>query len=64
MPGTDPITGEPMPVIRGVSPRKLTALYADPVDDDWPMFALKHDDPLLRLYDDEQVYFIGREGKG
>jgi hypothetical protein len=62
MPGTDPITSEAMPVIRGVSPRKLTAVYADPVEDDWPMFAIKHDDPLLRLYDDEQVYFIGREG--
>ena len=63
-PGTDPITGASAPVMRGVSPRKLTAVYEDPVDDDWPIYALKHDDPLMRLYDEEMTYFVGREGIG
>lgn len=54
LPGT---TG---PVIRGVSPRAMTALYQD-VDDDWPMLALHVDGAMYRLYDEEQIYFIGRE---
>src|ERR1039458_1268754 len=28
----------PQPVIRPVSPRRITALYADDVDDEWPVF--------------------------
>jgi hypothetical protein len=63
VPGTDPITGKPAPVVRGVSPRKMTAVYADPVDDDWPLYALKHADPLMCLYDEDMSYFIGREGQ-
>ncbi|MBV9292641.1 MAG: phage portal protein [Frankiales bacterium] len=60
--GTDEATGAPAPVMRGVSPRKMTAVYGDPVEDDWPMYALKHDDPLMRLYDGDQIYFIGKQG--
>jgi hypothetical protein len=47
--------------IRGVSARKLTAVYEDPVEDDWPILALRHDGDLLRLYDETSVYFLGRQ---
>jgi hypothetical protein len=30
-----------VPVIRPVSPRRLTAFYADDVDDEWPQFAIE-----------------------
>ena len=35
------LPGEPVPVIKPKSPRRLTAFYADPVDDEWPEFALE-----------------------
>src|ERR1700761_630579 len=30
------LPGDPQPVVRPVSPKRLTALYADDVDDEWP----------------------------
>ena len=33
--------GDSVPVIRPVSPRRLTAFYADDVDDEWPQFAVE-----------------------
>lgn len=33
--------GKPKPVMRPVSPRNMTALYADPVDDEWPELAVE-----------------------
>lgn len=47
--------------IQGSSPRRCTAVYEDPVNDDYPMLALYVDGPMLRLYDEEAVYFIGVE---
>lgn len=51
------------------SPRSLTALYGErmlwdpadggPVDDDWPIMALEVKGPMIRLYDEEKVHFIG-----
>jgi hypothetical protein len=69
LPGTDPLTGDDLSVIRGVSPRKMAALYEDPAEDDWPKFALrvvdeKGDDYLVRLYDDEAVYELELSGSG
>ena len=32
---------EDVPVIRPVSPRRMTAMYADDVDDEWPQFAVE-----------------------
>lgn len=46
--------------IRGVSPRKMTAVYEDLVEDDWPVFALRDDAETVRLYDDEAVYYFTR----
>lgn len=56
--------------MRGISPRRMVALYGDsvswgsaggPVDEDWPIVALEIGDRSLRLYDDENVYFFGVE---
>lgn len=55
------LPGDSNPVIRGKSPLNLTALYGDPVDDEWPMFGLQVDGDMWRLYDEEAVYFIGKE---
>src|ERR1700751_1387627 len=33
--------GDKVPVIRSVSPRRMTAFYADDVDDEWPQFAIE-----------------------
>ena len=41
LPGTDPLTGEKQPVIRGVSPMRMMAFYTDPTEDDWPTYALR-----------------------
>ena len=57
--------GEPYPVIRGRSPRQLTAMYGS--DQDWPVFALEwmgrvvpgtpgSDGRGWRLYDDQAIY--------
>jgi hypothetical protein len=60
------LPGEPYPVIRPVSPRRLTALYADDVDDEWPAYAVEEtvvNAPggarrIVRLYDDQKVYTL------
>lgn len=55
--------GTPVPVIRGVSPRRMTAMYGE--DPDWPVWALEKTSPdTWRLYDDEAVYFLGRSQLG
>jgi hypothetical protein len=67
------LPGDPQPVIRPVSPRRLTALYADQVDDEWPVYAVEEclvEQPgtsrlLVKLYDDTNVYVLtGRAGGG
>lgn len=77
LPGTDDFGGS-MPVIRGVSPRRMTAFYDEPENDDWPHFAMKAD-PIrfgsglsgssgwaLQVYDDFAVYYLqsGVYGEG
>lgn len=62
-PGVD-FTGQSMPQIRGLSPRRCIAFYADPAADDWPTYALRAEPAvinggrgqILRLYDDELVW--------
>lgn len=50
------------PAIRGVSPRKLTALYEDD-EDDWPVLALHEvGNGKWRLFDQEFVYHLTRDG--
>jgi len=53
------LPGDTAPVMRGVSPRRLTAMYGD--DPDWPRYAIEVDGPgpaRYRLYDDEAVYYL------
>ena len=51
------LPGKPVPVIRGVSPRSLIAMYGD--DPDWPELALeRRGGGLWRLYDDQAVYYL------
>lgn len=54
------LPGDTAPVVRGVSPRKLTVAYGD--DDVWPSYAIeKLGKGRWRLLDDECVYFLAGE---
>jgi len=59
------LPGDPGPVVRGVSPRRLTALYGE--DPDWPEVALevRRTDmgTSYRLYDAEAVWFLDQGDK-
>lgn len=62
-PGRSPLTGEVMPVLRGVSPREMIALYEDPAWDDWPVYALRvrklrKGQVELAVIDDERTYYL------
>lgn len=48
--------GEDVPVIRGASPRRLTAMYGE--NPDWPVAALEKRSDGYRLYDETSVYFL------
>ena len=65
-PGQD--ASGPRSVMRGVSPRRMVALYADSAEDDWPMYALRVEtsgsNRLLRVYDEEAVYFLQSNSDG
>lgn len=51
------LPGDPVPVIRGASPRRMTAVYGE--DPDWPIWALERlSRGLWRLYDEEAVYYV------
>lgn len=57
------LPGDPTPVIRGVSPRHMTAVYGE--DPDWPIWALEDlRNGLWRLYDNEASYFLSSKGPG
>jgi hypothetical protein len=55
------LPGDPAPRMRGVSPLRMTALYQDAVEDEWPMLALRDDGTTVRLYDEEAEYVLTRE---
>lgn len=62
LPGED-FTGEVMPVIRGVSPRRMIALYEDAAYDDWPKYAIEKIDSdggeeRYKVYDDTRVVTV------
>lgn len=56
------LPGDPVPVIRGVSPRRMLAVYEDPAEDIWPVYALQvnpvGDTWKLRLYDNGDVHHL------
>jgi hypothetical protein len=62
------LPGDPVPVIRPVSPRSLTAVYGD--DDDWPELALEaRRSPvpgvqLYRLLDEERAWWVQVDSSG
>jgi hypothetical protein len=71
LPGRSDFTGK-IPVIRGVSPRRMISFYAEPENDDWPMYALKAepvkingvDGWKIKLYDDQVVYQFHADASG
>lgn len=52
----------PTSVMRGVSPRKMVAVYADPAEDDWPMYTLQAevsgDSLMIQVLDENDQYFL------
>lgn len=55
------LPGDPVPVIRGASPRNMTVAYG--LDDEWPEMALwKRTDGTYRLLDETSVYDFVLEG--
>ncbi len=51
------LPGDPVPVIRPISPRRLTAIYGE--DPDLPMWGLQRlDGGLWKLFDDSAYYYV------
>ncbi len=67
LPGVNAV-GESMSAIRGVSPRRMFAVYADPAEDDWPMYAIRAESQkgswAIRVYDEEGIYFLTADTSG
>lgn len=65
-PGED--ASGPRAVLRGISPRRMMAFYADPAEDDWPMYALQADPQkdgwMVRVIDEEAIYFLSLTTEG
>jgi hypothetical protein len=56
-------------VLRGVSPRKMFAVYGDPAEDDWPMYAIQvatapKGGYLVSFYDENEVHYVGFDSVG
>jgi hypothetical protein len=64
--------GKPVPVITPFSPRRMTALYADPVNDEWPLFAVEDrmentrdgKRRVVRVYDEQARYTLAGKPDG
>lgn len=71
LPGEDDL-GNSIPVIRGISPRRMITFYREPEHDEWPHFALRGDPAkvdgsmgwALRMYDDMSVYYFNSDANG
>lgn len=59
LPGTNPLTGKAMAELRGFSPRRMFALYDDPVNDEFPHYALElcPNGQDVRFYNSDGTYF-------
>lgn len=69
-PGVGP-DGKAMAAMRGVSPVHMVAVYADPAEDEWPMYALRiipqpGRKAHFRFIDEEAVHYVtgDRDGDG
>lgn len=62
------LTGESMPVMRGVSPREMIAVYEDPAYDDWPVYAIRvrpvKGGRRVQVFDAEAVYHLRADKMG
>lgn len=60
------INGERRARLTGVDPSQMIAVYADDLEDDWPMYALQgrlgSGQSLLRLIDEEAEHFVSVDG--
>lgn len=60
MPGND--ANGRRSVLRGVSPRRMIAVYGEPAEDEWPLYALSVTEQgnrwLLRLIDEDAVHYL------
>lgn len=70
LPGS--LAGQSMPVITPKSPRRLTAFYGDPVEDEWPLYAVEvktenradgKSRQVVYLYDDQSRFRLAGDGK-
>ena len=62
-----------VPVIRPVSPRRMTAMYADDVDDEWPQYAIEvrqvnlpkgRSKVYVSVYDEDKRYILASQVLG
>jgi hypothetical protein len=58
---TTVMPGDSGAVIRGYSPRDMFAVYADPVEDEYPMYYLRVRGDHYVVVDEEAVYTLGME---
>lgn len=64
---SDPRGNDIAPIISGVSPRQMTAVYGEAhawpgesgVSSEWPIIALEVKGNRLKLYDEESIYYLG-----
>ena len=74
LPGTDPLTGDKMALMRGKSSKRMAAFYDDE-DDEWCLFALEgvyqpalqsNDETgwYIRFYDETAVHYLWARGEG
>ncbi|WP_435601354.1 phage portal protein [Streptomyces sp. C10-9-1] len=66
------LPGRPTPVVRPYSPRRLTALYEDPIHDEWPIYGVeifmqnsaRGKRRVVRIYDDTARYTLTGKADG
>lgn len=63
------VRGVDMPVMRGVSPRQMVAVYDDPAFDEWPQYALRvrlisPSTYGLTFFDDERIHVLTLDSIG
>lgn len=75
LPGSDPLTGARMPLMRPVSARRMAAFYESDVMDNWATSAIEADKVedsnasygygyTVTLYDESALYYLACEGDG
>lgn len=67
LPGVGP-DGSPMANLTAASPLSMQAVYGDPAEDEWPLFAMRvipqGDRVAIRFYDEEAVHFLSADRGG